>query len=105
MYLIKFDVYCNTRGIYQVWYMVCRLQASVKIKVGTLCIPGQVYLLSRYSLVLTCVVCLEEEYSFIPFVHGEIETKHVRLWKPLVFHLRYGSQVLQINTIPVPESR
>ena len=37
-------------------------------KVGTLCIRGQVCLLSRYSLVLTCVVCLEIEekqlYSF-----------------------------------------
>ena len=36
---------------------------------GTLCIPGQVCLLTRCSLVLTCVVCLEikeEEqiYSF-----------------------------------------
>ena len=40
----------------------------VKIKVRTLYIPGQVCLLSRYSLGLTCVVCLELEneqlYSF-----------------------------------------
>ena len=52
---------------------------------GTLCIPGHVYLLSRYSLVLTCVVCLEIEedqrYSFRARVHAETETKLVHLWK------------------------
>ena len=35
---------------------------------GTLCIPGQVCLLSRYSLVLTCLCYLEiEEEQLYPF--------------------------------------
>ena len=33
--------------------------AGVTIKIGTLCIRWQVCLLSRYSLVPMCVVCLE----------------------------------------------
>ena len=48
----------------------------VNTKVGILCIPRQVCLLSRYLLVLTCVVCLEiVKSSFLPFVRGETEIK------------------------------
>ena len=44
------------------------LLATVVMKVGILCIPGQLCLLSRYSLVLTCVVRLTiEEEQFQSF--------------------------------------
>ena len=47
--------------------------ADSMIKVGALCIPEQVCLLSRYSLVLTFVVCIEiEEEQPYPFrVRGD----------------------------------
>ena len=80
-----------------------RLPAVIKIKVGTLCVPRQVFLLGRYSLVLThvCVICLEtqENSSFIPFVHARLKAKLVpRRGNPWFFHLKYASQVLQIRS-------
>ena len=57
-------------------------------QVGTLCIPGQVCLLSRYSLVLTYVVRLEieQEEQLYPFrARGETESQtRGSLGKPLV---------------------
>ena len=83
---------------------------------GTLCIPGQVCLLSRNSLVLLCVVRLYRDRRAALFLSYtvETETKLVPLWKtpgfalkipnsclsgkPLVLHLRYAFQVLQIGS-------
>ena len=67
---------------------------------GTLCTPGQVCLLSRYSLRLTCDICLEiEEEQFILSCMAVTESQaRASLGKPLVFHLRYASQVLQIRS-------
>ena len=71
---------------------------------GTLCIPRQVCLLSRYMLVLTCVVCLEilEEqlYSFrarwrlrsSSCVSGPPKTRHSS-----TANARYAIQVAQIR--------
>ena len=70
-----------------------------KIKVRTLCIPGKVCLLSWYSLVLTCVVCLEmKEEQFFSFRARGDEESLASVGKPLVSHLRYASQVLQTRS-------
>ena len=64
------------------------------------CIPGQVCLSSRYSLIPTFVVCLEiEEEQFYSFhARRRLRPRSCFSGKPLVFHLRYAFQVLQIRS-------
>ena len=70
------------------------------IKVGTLCIPVQVCLLSRSSLALTHECCLLRDTrraAFLPFVHAETESQaRASMGKPLGFYLRHASQVQQM---------
>ena len=66
---------------------------------GTLCIPGQVCLLSRYSLVLTCVACLEIEEQLYSFrARRRLRPRSCLSGKPLVFHRRYAFLVLQLRS-------
>ena len=74
----------------------------VMIKVGRFCIPGQVSLLSRYSLVLTCVVCLEiyQEQLYCFRVRGD---KCLAGKSPsFPSKIRLPSTT---NAIPIPEPR
>ena len=80
----------------------------VKIKVGTLCIPGQVcLLLSRYSLVLACVEDHQLYSFFTPFVHEETESQaRASLRKPLVFWFSITIRLPSTtNTISILELR
>ena len=63
---------------------------------GTLCIPGQVCLL---SLVLTCVACLEIEEQLCSFrARRRLRPRSCLSGKSLVFHLGCAFQVLQIRS-------
>ena len=70
---------------------------SVKVMdSGTLCIPGQVCLLSRYSLVLTHTCCLLWDRRADLFLSCRTETETplvVSLWKLPGFPLTYAFQV------------
>ena len=69
----------------------------VRIKIGTLCIPRQVCLRIEYSSVRNCLLLRDKRRVdlFLSFVHAETESKaRASFGKPLVFHLRYASQVL-----------
>ena len=78
--------------------MMAEKAELVKIKVGTLCTPGQVCLLSRYSLVLTCVARLEiEKEQLCSFcARGDWDPSSCLAGKPPGFPSRYASQVLPI---------
>ena len=66
---------------------------------GTICIPGQVCLLSRCSLVLTCVACSEIEEQLYSFrAPGRLRPRSCLSGKPLVFQQRYAFQVLQVRS-------
>ena len=94
-FFLFFGTYCTSKPFFV-------LLGDVKITgSGTLCIPGQVCLLSRYSLVLTCVACLETEEQLYPFrARRRLRPRSCLSGKPLVSHLRYSYafQVLQIRS-------
>ena len=74
---------------------------TVKIRAcGTPCIPGKDCLLSRYSLVPTCVLCLEIEEEQLYSFHApwRLRPRLCLARKPLVIHLRDAFQVLQKET-------
>ena len=62
---------------------------SAMIKIGTLCIPEHVCLLSRYSLVLTCVVCskIENEHIYSFRARRRLRAKLVPRWENLWFSI------------------
>ena len=79
---------------------------SVVTKVGTPSIPVQIGLLSRYSLVLSCVVCLEIEKEQHCYFRAREDWELSSSLAGKIFGLPPKIRLPSTtNTIPVPEPR